>query len=234
MNSVRPLRVLTCVATYRMKGVQIMTLLTSTRLAIASLICTYLLRLVGTAMPSAFRVELVAAGATGLHLVCGVAMLLFFIQFLTQYVQRSRVVLRHATYWAVAGAALNPLLAFKTLILIVDPYSLPKAVRSPTVDAVLPAVGSVLLLAFFVKLRENLLLTEQRALQKSATAATLGFTVLFALQTTVLLNFLAAGSFGWLLSYSTLVTVGMIPIITLAVLAILSFFVSFHRHLTCE
>lgn len=208
-----------------------MTLRAATRLAIGGLICTFLIRLVGTFVPSAFRIEQVAVGATGLHLVSGVAVMLFFVLFLTEYLEQSREALRRSTQWAIAGAALSPLLAFRTLLLIVDPYSLPKTLRSPLVEAVLPVVGSILILVFFVKLGEFLLPTERLKLKKTVTAASIGFTVLFVLQTIVLLNYMATGSLRWLSSYSGVVTIGLLSVITGVFLAILSFFISFHKHL---
>lgn len=208
-----------------------MTLRTATRLAMGGLICTFLIRLVGTFVPSVFKIEQVAVGATGLHLVSGVAVMLFFVLFLMEYLEQSREALRRSTQWAIAGAAVSPLLAFRTLLLIVDPYSLPKTLRSPTVEAVLPAMGSILILVFFVKLQESLLPSERPALQKPSAAACIGFTVLFVLQTIVLLNYLATGSLRWFSSYSGVVTIGLLSVITGVFLAILSFLISFHRHL---
>jgi hypothetical protein len=208
-----------------------MRLLTAAKLAIGSLICTYLLRLLGTVVPQAFRIEQMAAGAAGLHFVCGTALLVFFVLFLTEYIQQFREGLRDATYWAIAGAFVSPLLSLRALVLIVDPYILPGALRSPTIKAVLPVIGSVLVLVFFVRFREHLLPSERPALQRAVSHAALGFTVLFLLQTIVLLNYLATGTLRWLSGFSRLGSLGLLLLITLAVLAILSFFISFHRHL---
>jgi hypothetical protein len=209
-----------------------MTLLTSTRLAIGGLICTFLLRLVGTFVPSAFRIEQVAVGSTGLHLISSVAVMLFFVLFLRDYLDQSRKTLRQRAYLAIAGAALSPVLALRTLLVIVDPYSLPKVLRSPTIEVVLPVMGSTLMLVFFSELGRRLLPAERPTLKRPTTAATSGFGILLVLQMIVLLNYLATGSVRWFSSYSGLLAVGVLPLIAAAFLAILSFFISFHRHLT--
>lgn len=208
-----------------------MTLLTATKLAIGSVICTYLLRLLGTVMPRAFRIEQVAAGAAGLHLVCGVALVIFFVLFLTEYTGRSRETMRHVAYWAIAGAFVNPLLSLRALLLIVDPYALGPFLRSHAVSSVAPWVGSILFLIFFVRLRDALRPAERSALQKPTTAAAIGFAVLFVLQTIVLLNFMATGTTQWLSNHAGWLAVGVLPVITAVTLAILAFFFSFHRHL---
>ena len=67
-----------------------------------------------------------------------------------------------------------------------------------------------------------------------ATTAAIGFTILFVLQTAVLLNYLATGSLRWLSSYSGWISIGLLPIGTGVFLAILFFFISFHNYLVSE
>jgi hypothetical protein len=102
---------------------------------------------------------------------------------------------------------------------------------NPYFDALIPLIGSVFHLVFFVAFKKALEIDEVKNLSRPILSIIIGNSIYIFLHLIVLFNFISTDRFEWLEHMPRAVAVGTAPIIILAVCFMLYFYYQFYRYL---
>ena len=207
-----------------------MSLKSSVKIVMIGLSVTFILRLVGTLLPSFFEARILAVPAAGIHLMTNAFLVYFFLLFARDYLDRERESLRSAALWAGAGAVINAVANLRFIISMVHSAAIPDFLRDDFVDLIGPLMGFALMLAFFVRFRNRLLPDERPELKRGTRSAVFGYALFILLQAVVLINYYISGTsepsvIPGILIWFTL------PLLIIGFIAILDFYRLFHRYL---
>ena len=203
-----------------------MSLKRATAGVIAALLLIYALRLVGTLQPEAFQALPMAQLAVVLHLLAAAAMLWFYAAFAWRFMSRSSAGLRSATVLAAAGAAAGLLAPLQAASRVFHVAEASTWLRSPLIEPLAPLIATVTTLLFVLVFRN-----ESKLLRRPATAALVGYGIFAGLQLVVLALALASGRLRWLTEMSQAVVVGVLPLVTGALIAVVIFYWALYRQL---
>ena len=206
-----------------------MSLRRATMLTVIGIVCSFLIRTVGTLFPGIFMNSRIVIASGGIHLLAGVALTLFFFFLHGNCPRPEQRALRGACILAGVGSLASVFLHLKHLTLVVDVHAVPLFLMYPQVDAVLPLVSAATLVFFFVLFLKEMGQEVRGRLGRATGSAIVGSSIFVVLHTIVLIHFLSSGEFQWLAHLSRKVAIGTLPILAIAVTALLHFFVSFYR-----
>lgn len=214
-----------------------MTLRRATMLTVIAICYTFVLRTIGTFLPSIFRTTTIVQAAQVISLLASLTFMVFYVLFYKDYVQREQTALRKVSVLAIIGSCAMLLLRVKSLILVfegllVKMYDLSPflfgLVRSHSAEAIIPWVCSILILCFFVMFYREALHKRLVKLQKATFAAIISSSIGTLLLTITLFNFLHSGQPTWFhASFRTLVFI-FLPLSVFGFAAILYFFLVFY------
>jgi len=206
-----------------------MSLKWATLLAIIGIVCSFLIRTAGTLLPHIFKNIHIVRMTIGSHLFASFTLVIFFVSFYESYTQKEQQTLRRACFLAIIGSLAALFLHIKILFLVFEQHIFPLFLMHHHIDVILPLVSSITVILFFVIFQKEMRHGERKRLGKATRSAVIGFSVFAILQTTVLINYLSSGEFRWLQHFSRKVSIGTIPVMAFAILAVLYFFLSFYR-----
>jgi hypothetical protein len=211
-----------------------MSLRKATLLAMISICYVFVLRAVGTFFPDLFRILMVAQIAQITSLFAGLAMMLFFVSFLRNYVEKDQVELRRASVLALVGSAAMLLIQVKGSLLLVfnrfiSPDLLWSLQRSHYVGAIVPWASSILTLVFFVVFYKEMLRSEQPRLREASFIAIIGSSLGTLLLTFVLLNYLYFREVMFFVDLPRKLAIMLSPLFAFTLITALYFFSCFYR-----
>jgi hypothetical protein len=120
----------------------------------------------------------------------------------------------------------------KNFCLVFDLDVIPLSLQNHYYDAIIPLASSLLHLLFFIIFKKVQSQEEYSALNRPLSSAIIGVGIFTALHLVVLVNFLMHRKFSWLEHMSRPVAVGTVPIIVVAAIFILYFYLKFYQYLT--
>jgi hypothetical protein len=206
----------------------------ATLLAIIGSCYLFALRTAATFFPDLFRVLIVAQAAEITSLIASLALVLFFVSFLANYVQKDQVGLRQATVLALIGSSAMLLVRVKGLLLVffdawLSPRLLWSLQRSHFLGAVVPWVSSILILLFFVAFYKETLRNQQLRLRAASFLAVIGSSVGTLLLTFVLFNYLYFRELMFFVNLPRLMAIMLSPLFAFSFITVLYFLSSFYR-----
>ncbi|KPK99422.1 MAG: hypothetical protein AMJ91_07900 [candidate division Zixibacteria bacterium SM23_73_3] len=211
-----------------------MNLRKTTLLAIIGICYHFALRAVGTFSPDIFRILLVAQIAQITSMLAHLTIVLFFIFFIKDYVQKEQVELKKATGLAIVGSSAMLLVNTKGLLIIVfrthlSPDLLWSLERSNYIGVLLPWISSILILFFFISFYKETVLERKMKLRKATLSAVIGSSINALVLTFVLLNSLFLREIIHLVELSRKIAIIFIPIFVFSFVAVLYFFLTFYK-----
>ena len=208
---------------------------TATLLAAIGISYFFVLRIVGTFLPGVFRNLVVAQVVQTLSFLASLTIVLFFVLFYRDYVDRERLRLKKVTVVAIHGALALLFVNIKGLLLVFGKYISPNLEfalsRSDYVGTVLTWASAVLILVFFVVFYRELSPSEQRRLKRAVLWAAFGSAVGVLCLTFVLVNHLSFGEIRLFAGLSTGVALALLPIFAFSFLTTIYFFSCFYQML---
>lgn len=206
-----------------------MNLKNATLSAIFGISYLFVLRIVGTFCPAAFRSLTVVQLTTSISLLAGVAIVCFFIYFYKDYVKAEQQLLKNATVWAIVGSCALVIVHVRALLLVFTPHILPFLPSVHYIDMIIPWVSSILILLFFIIFYKEALHKKQAVLRKPILSAIIGSSAQTALLTVILLNYALSGFVLSTVNFPGVVWIIFVPIFVFSFSAIFYFFFTFYR-----
>jgi hypothetical protein len=215
-----------------------MNLKKATLWATIGLVYTFVLRTAGTFLLGFFRNLVVAQVTTILSLLAALTVVLFFVYFFKEYVQKEQAKLQRATALAIIGTSVMFLLQIKGLFLVfhrslihlydISP-SLLNLLRPHSFGPIVVWGSSILVLIFFVVFYKETLLQERSELNKAILFAAIGSAIAVLLRTFVLINSLSSRHMRWFADLPKTMALIFFPVITISFLANLYFLLIFYK-----
>lgn len=197
-----------------------------------SLVLSFSVRTVGTLFPNFFLNEYIVKFAIVVNTFFILVHFFFFVLFLEEYAANRPPVLKTGSVLAIIGSFLVAFVYIKNFCLVFDLDVIPLSLRNHYFDAIIPLSGSLLHLLFFSIFKKVQSQEEYRVLNRSISSAIIGVGIFSALHLIVLINFLKFQKFSWLEHMPRAVAVGTIPLIVLAAIFILYFYLKFYQFLS--
>ena len=206
-----------------------MSLKRATLLVIIGIVCSFLVRTIGTFLPFIFKNIYIMWMGIGIHLFAGLTMVVFFLIFYERFIQAGQRTLQKACILAIIGSLGALFLHIKGLSLVLEKDIFPLFLMQHHIDAILPLVSSITVLFFFIIFQKEMGREERIRLGKATRSAIIGSSIIALLHAIVLINYLHSGEFRWLAHFPRKAAIGFIPILAFAVISVLYFFLSFYR-----
>ena len=204
-----------------------------TLLLIISLIGSFSIRIFGTIFPQIFQNIVVVKLVILANIFFTISNILFWIVFYYEYAITKKSTLKTACLLAIIGSFAVSILYLKKIPFAFDmKVQLPLILMNPYVDALLPFVGSVFHLIFFIILKGSITYEEKRVLGRSILSIIVGTCIFICLHSVVLFNFIASNRFEWLNHMPRAIALGTVPLIFVAASLILIFYYRFYRFLS--
>ena len=207
-----------------------MSIISSVRIVILGLTTSFILRLVGTLVPSLFESYTLAVISVNIHLATNIFLAYFFLLLARDYLDQQRENLRSAALWAGAGSVIYALMNLRFVLRKLRMVTIPGFLRDSYIDTIGPLIGIIFILAFFVRFKKNLLPDERPDLKRGTRSAVFGYTLFTIMHVAILLNYYISdtskpshisGIFRWFI----------LPLLFVGFIAILDFYRLFHRYL---
>lgn len=210
-----------------------MSLRKATLLAIIGTCYIFALRTTATFFPDLFRILIVAQVAQITSLLASLTLVLFFVSFLANYVEKDQVELKRASVLALIGSAAMLLIQVKGLLLVFSRFISPDLLwslqRSHYIGAIVPWASSILTLVFFVVFYKEMLRSEQPKLREASVIAIIGSSLGTLLLTFVLLNYLYFREVMFFMDLPRKLTIMLSPLFAFTLITALYFFSCFYR-----
>jgi len=228
-------------------GSIVISLRSATLAALVTMCCTFVLRTAGTLSPTLFTDLTMVWFAVVVRLLAGMALLLFFVVFLRNYVRGKRSLLREATLWAIVGTVIALLPTVKHLLHMSHIYPVESLIWSHQLEPLASLLGNAGMLGFFIVLRRDLGGDLRRELSgdvlagavqrkqhgprlaRATTRAAIGCGVFVLLNVVTFANYFASGGLGWLVESTRPIAPLLYLVVTVAFAALASFFFVLYR-----
>jgi hypothetical protein len=191
----------------------------------------FILRAVGTLSPEIFRNLIVAGVTVALSSLASLAIVIFFIRFLKEYVEEEDTLLKAVSILAIVGSSGVFLLHLQGLLRVFDVHIFPMAGGFHHYGALIPWVSSMFLLFFFIVFYGETIRREITTLKHAAFLALTGSLILAAVRTFILYHFINNGDVSWFSDLSGRTALIFMPLSAAGFLAIIYFLSSFYREL---
>ena len=204
---------------------------TLAKLTLFGLAYIYTAKLIDTLFHGIFRPAALAAPVVGLNILAGLVQLIFFITLYRQFVPKDKLTLQVAAWFAIIGSTLGLLPKLLAMNILFQQQSLFFFIRLNTqIKAFCPWLAAVLLLAFSLIFFFDYRFGPDKSLKYGFAAGTVGWFIMAAAQSLVVLNYLDVKRLIWL---ADLFAAGPIVFVTASSLTFLSlsiFYLTFARH----
>lgn len=202
-----------------------------TLILIISMFSSFSIRIIGTLLPAIFIKAAIVYIAITINTFFSLVQLLFFLYFLNEYASTVNPALKTISLWPILGSLLIVFLYIKNFSSVFRLHFIPFALTSPVLDALFPLISSCYNLLFFSVFRKRLLPKESQSLRTPLNSAIAGVVIFLGLHLLVLINYLFSGKFLWLEHFSRGIAVGTLPIIVVAFLCLVYFYINFYQYL---
>ena len=204
---------------------------TLAKLTFVGLAYIYTTKLIDTLHHGIFRPIGVAGTVVGLNLLAGLVQLLFFIILYLQFVPKDKQALKIAAWLAIIGSAVGMLPKLLAMGLMFQPQPLFFFIRhSMQISAFCTWLTVVLLLVFCLLFFFNNEFRRDKPQKIAFIAGAVGWFIMAAAQSLVVLNYLTGGRLVWL---ADLFAPGPIVFVTTSSITFLGlsiFYLTFARH----
>jgi hypothetical protein len=206
-----------------------------TILLIAGMGVSFFIRVVGTIFPLIFRNMFIVKATILLNVIFILTHFVFWLVFYREYISKTKDILKEICIAAVVGSFVVLLIYMKKLPFVFGMnVQFPVFMINPYYDAVVPLIGSVIHLFFFIGFKKALTDDERTKLGRPVSSMIIGICVFILLHVIVLFNFITTKRFEWLEHMPRGFAVGTVPLIIAAVLLMLFFYYRFYRFLDSE
>jgi len=159
----------------------------------------YTTKLIDTLYHGIFRPASLAGVVVGLNILAGLVQLLFFLVLYRQFVPKDKPALRTGACLAITGSAVGLLPKLLAMALLFQTPSLFFFIQhGAQIGAFCPWVKSVLLLTFSLIFISDYRIRHDKPLKRAFGAGVIGWFIMAAAQTLVVINYLSAGRLVWL------------------------------------
>ena len=196
-----------------------------------SFVASFCIRITGTLFPSIFQNVWIVKFTIVTNTFFILVHLFFFICFLKSYALNRGDSLATGSFLAIIGSCLVAFIYLKNFCLVFDLDVIPLSLRNYYFDAIIPLAASLLHLLFFSLFKKVQSQQEYTALNRPLSSAIIGVAIFIVLHSIVLINFLMFGRFNWLEHMPRHVAVGTVPLIAIAAIFILYFYLKFYQYL---
>jgi hypothetical protein len=206
-----------------------------TLLLIAGMGISFSIRIVGTIFPLIFRTVFIVNTTILLNAVFILIHVIFWLVFYREYISKTKDALKEICIAAVIGSVAVSVIYLKKLPFVFGMnVQFPVFMINPYFDALVPLIGSVIHLFFFIAFKKALSGDEKIGLGRPVSSMIMGICVFIFFHVIVLFNFIATKRFEWLEHMPRGIALGTVPLIIAAVLLMLYFYYRFYRFLDSE
>ncbi len=202
-----------------------------TYLLIVSFVASYSIRAIGTFFPVIFNDSSVVRITIIIHAFSMLLQLIFFIFFLASFAKNREPALKVVSFLAILGSMAVFLIYIKNVGIVFNVEILQLFLINKYLHASIPVVNSIFHLLFFIVFKNGLTDDEQINLARPMLAAILGVGTFLFLHLVVFLKLFQFPMFAWLEQMPRLVAVYTIPLIGLAAILMLYFYISFYQYI---
>ena len=200
-----------------------------TLLLIIGILCSFSIRIFSTIFPQIFQNLFIVKLTILTNAFFIISHILFWIVFYYEYAITKKSILKAAWLLAIIGSFAVSILYLKKVPFVFDmKVRLPLILMNPYIDALLPFIGSVFHLIFFITFRRSIEYEEKRVLDKSILSIIVGISIFIFLHSIVFFNLIASDRFEWLEHMPRGIALGTVPLIFIAALFILIFYYRFY------
>ena len=202
-----------------------------TGILIVSFFASFSIRILGTLFPVIFQYPYIAKTAITSHSFFALMQLLFFGYFIS-YAKYRQASLKAAGLLAIIGSSAIFLIYIINFDLVFDINILPQFLQNRYVNASIPLMSSLLLLAFFSTYKFELTNDELIQLNHPILSAIIGVCIFFVLHLAAVINLMGCQKFDQSKQIPPIVSVFTLLFIVLAASLILIFYVKFYHFLS--
>jgi hypothetical protein len=200
------------------------------KLAFCGVAYIYTAKLIDTLYHGIFRPAAVAGTIVGLNILAGVVQLLFFIVLDQQIVANDKPVLRLAAWLAIIGSSLGLLPKLLAMAVLFQPQPLFFFIRHGTrISAFCLWLAPVLLSAFSLTFFFDSGFRCDKPLKLAFAAGAMGWLIMAAAQSLVVINYLWNGHLIWLADFFAAGPIVFVTVSSLTFLGLSFFYLSFAR-----
>ncbi len=205
-------------------------------------ICYYfLLRTVGTLLPSLFHSILIAQISQVLTVLSILSILLFFVFFYREFIPAEKIRLKQATVLAILGSAIMVVLAGRSLLTTFPKpqsaiygfspqlYQLVMSGGFQKFSTLSEWVNSLIILYFAVVLYHEIIEGQEPGFKRAALFAVIGSSISALIQSLSFLNYLLFLLLGWSPGLSRALLFVFLPVSLIGFAAMLYFLLFFYR-----
>ena len=205
-----------------------------TFLLIMSFIASFFMRTIGTLFPIVFRNAYVVKVTIVVNTFFILAHFVFYVYFLREYAANRQQTLRSASVLAIIGSFFVAFIYVKNFCLVFELDIIPLSLMNHHFDAILPLASSLLYLLFFGIFKTVQSQKEYGMLDRPISSAIIGTSIFIVLHLVVLINFLKFHKFNWLAHMPRNIAMGTVPLIAIAAILILYFYIRFYQFLLLQ
>jgi hypothetical protein len=198
-------------------------------LAIVGLCYIFLLRTIGSLFPVVFGNLLLAQCSGILSFLACIAVLIFFVSFLKEYVSQEQALLRTASVLVIVGLSFVLVVHLKEILPLFDTYTFSSVSGSHNFDVLVPWLSSVFMVFFFIVFYRQIDINQLEKLKRAALVASLGSFLLALMRTYIVWQFFTSRELVWFSDLSEEAVMIFIPVSAIGFMSVLYFFVSFYQ-----
>ncbi len=203
-----------------------------TYILIVGLVASFSIRVIGTLFPVIFQDSYVVKLSIIIHAFSMLMQVLFFIYFLSSFAKNRELPLKVVSFLAILGSFAVSLIYIKNIGIVFDVEILQRFLINKYLTASTPVVSSIFHLLFFIVYKNVLTDDEQINLDRPILAAIIGVGAFLFLHLVVFLKLIKLPFFNWFDQISRFAAVWTLPLMALASVLMLYFYISFYRYIT--
>ena len=203
---------------------------TLAKLALFGLAYIYTAKLIDTLYQGIFKPATIVGVVVGLNILAGLVQLLFFFVLYRQFVPKDKPALRTSACLAIIGSAVGMLPKLLAMALLFQTQSLFFFTQhGAQIGAFCPWLKSVLLLTFSLIFLTDYKFRHDRSLIRAFAAGAIGWFIMAAAQSLVIINYLAAERLVWLADLFSAGPIVFVTTTSLTFLGLSVFYLTFAR-----
>ena len=209
-----------------------MNLIKITYLLIVGFAASFSIRVIGTLFPAIFHDSYVVRITIFIHALSILLQLLFFLFFLISFAKNRVPPLKVVSFLACLGSFAVSLIYIKNFGIAFDVEMLQMFIINKHLHASIPVVNSLFQLLFFIVFKGILTDNEQINLARPTLSAIIGTGTFLFLHLTVFLKLFQPPIFTWLEQLPRLAAFYTFPLLGLASILILYFYIGFYQYIS--
>ncbi|MEA2005494.1 MAG: hypothetical protein U9O50_04450, partial [Acidobacteriota bacterium] len=187
-------------------------------------------RTAGTFCQQMFRESLLLVQITqALAFIAILTLVFFFASFLKDYFGKEDAKLKNATVFALIGYILVTMLYLKGLLFVFNVRDILSS-RPYFIESLIPWVGSLSLLVFFIAFYKNPLTESRKSVKKAVIFSIVGAAIALVIRSFVLLRCFYFQEIRWITDLPEKFKIIVIPLVFFSFATIFYFFFHFYKH----